>query len=177
MGATIDVGLARTSGQFAGACHADLHSGSNAPVGAWVAGSMPGVLPFLAEGGVQPAQALSHGQDASIMAHEALSAHTRGAGSPGFLILRQAGLTKVVRLTALRVLQQRTDHRTIVGHGSNEGYRHACVAIAAVATAAAAAEVAAICIATVAVATNRCRRDSLLAAVCAACAGWYSTVL
>ena len=58
---------------------------------------MPGVLPFLAEGGVRPAQALSHGQDASIMAHEALSAHTWGAGSPGFLILRQAGLNKVVR--------------------------------------------------------------------------------
>ena len=43
---------------------------------------MPGVLPFLAEGGVHPAQALGHGQDASIMVHEALSPQTRGAGLP-----------------------------------------------------------------------------------------------
>ena len=108
------------------------------------AGSLVG---WRAHMGTGTGQALSHGQDASIMAHAALSAHTRSAGSPEFLILRQSGLTKVVRLTALRVLQQRTDHRTTVGHGRHEGYRHASVAIAAVATAAAAAAVAAICIA------------------------------
>ena len=88
-----------------------------------------------------------HRRRATARMHEALSAAQKRGGH------RRGALTRRVKLTALRVLQQHQDHRTNVEHGRTERERLACVAIATVATAAATAGVAGICIATVAVAT------------------------
>ena len=98
------------------------------------------------------------------MAHAALSAHTRSAGSPEFLISRQSGLTKVVRLTALRVLYSSSAQTTgqLLGTADTRATGTHPLPSQLSPPPPPRLQLQRYALPKVAVATNRCRRDSLL---------------